>query len=265
MTRRCRSGLASREQPAARGAARATLLFVHGLGESGLCFEGLLRDRRFDAFDRIALDLPGYGASPWDDEPRSLRSCAEVLAGALESLAPPIILIGHSMGAVIGQLLLERPGPHTARVSGFVDVEGNVSLADCTFSGPAAAQERGAFLTVGFDRLLERLYREGAEDPALRSYFVSCSLCDRRVYHLHSSELVEASRREDLAGRLGALAMPRLYLHGHPRGTGAHSLELLRRAGVETVAIDDAGHWPFLDQPARFAGELERFLLRCRT
>lgn len=264
MKRRCRGGLASREQ-AAVGAARATLLFVHGLGESGLCFEGLFRDRRFEALDRIALDLPGYGASPWDDQPRSLQSCAEVVAGSLPSFAPPIVLIGHSMGGVIGQLLLELPGPHRGLVSGFVDVEGNLSPADCTFSGPAAAQERDAFLAAGYDRLLERLYREGADDRALRSYYVSCSLCDPRAYHQHSCELVEASRREDLGNRLGALPMPRVYLHGHPRGTGARSLELLRRAGVESVAIDDAGHWPFLDQPARFALELERFLARCRT
>jgi pimeloyl-ACP methyl ester carboxylesterase len=236
------------------------LLLVHGLGESGLCFEGLLREPRLGDFDRIAVDLPGYGASPWDDEPRSLASCAALLAEWLLPLAPPGVVLGHSMGGVVGQLLLERPGPHRERVLAFVNVEGNLSPADCTFSGPAAAQARDAFVTEGYPLLLDRLYRDGAHDPALRSYFVSCSLCDPRAYHRHSAELVELSGREDLARRLAVLAVPSVYVHGHPRGTGARSLSLLRDAGATAAGIDDAGHWPFLDQHDTFVATLVRFL-----
>jgi pimeloyl-ACP methyl ester carboxylesterase len=261
MMRRCRDGLAYREHPAA-GAARGTLLFVHGLGESGLCFERLLMEPRLGAFDRLAVDLPGYGATAWDAEPRSLAACAELVARWLLPLAPPVVLVGHSMGGVVGQLLLELPGDHRTRIGAFVNVEGNLSPGDCTFSGPAAAQESEVFVETGFGLLLDRLARGGERDPALRSYHASCRTCDPRAYHRSSLELVEASYHEDLALRLAALALPRTYLHGRPRGTGEHSLALLRAAGVEAVAIDDAGHWPFLDQPDAFVEALRAFLDR---
>jgi pimeloyl-ACP methyl ester carboxylesterase len=164
------------------------------------------------------------------------------------------------MGGVVGQLLLELAGPHRERLRAFANVEGNLSPADCTFSAPAAAQDRAAFLGGGYRRLLDRLYQDGARDLALRSYFVSCRLCDPRVYHHHAAELVAASRREDLARRLAALPLPKLYLHGRPRGTGARSLELLRAEGVEVAAIDEAGHWPFLDQHDAFIAALEPFV-----
>jgi pimeloyl-ACP methyl ester carboxylesterase len=259
MRRRFRDGLAYLES-LPKGAPLGSLLFVHGLGESGLCFEGLLEEKRLDGFCRVAVDLPGYGASPWDHDPRSLSACAELLARWLLPLESPIIVLGHSMGGVVGQLLLELPGPHHARVRAFADIEGNLSPPDCAFSGPVAAQERGAFLANGHQRLLERLYQDGARDLALRSYFVSCRLCDPRAYHRHSVELVEVSLREDAAQRLAALAVPKLYVYGSPRGTGGHSLALLRDAGVASIAIDGAGHWPFLDRHDAFVDALVAFL-----
>ncbi|HUP21344.1 MAG TPA: alpha/beta hydrolase [Thermoanaerobaculia bacterium] len=259
MRRRFRDGLAYRES-LSKGAPLGTLLFVHGLGESGLCFEGLLEEEKLEAFCRVAVDLPGYGASPWDHDPRSLTACAELLAGWLLPLESPVVVLGHSMGGVVAQLLLELPGPHHAQLRAFADVEGNLSPPDCTFSGPVAAQERGAFLANGYERLLERLYQDGARDLALRSYFVSCRLCDPRAYHRHSGELVEVSQREDLAQRLAALTLPKLYLHGSPRGTGARSLALLRDAGVPSIAIDGAGHWPFLDRHDAVVDALVAFL-----
>jgi pimeloyl-ACP methyl ester carboxylesterase len=42
---------------------RVTVLYVHGLGESGLCFEGLLGDPRLRRWRHLAPDLPGYGKS----------------------------------------------------------------------------------------------------------------------------------------------------------------------------------------------------------
>jgi pimeloyl-ACP methyl ester carboxylesterase len=54
----------------------------------------------------------------------------------------------------------------------------------------------------------------------------------------------------------------RLLRHGSPRGTGARSLELLREAGVPAIAIDDAGHLPFLDRPDRFVEALQAFVER---
>ena len=241
-----------------RGGSGPPLLYVHGLGESGLCFERLIADPRLDGLTHLCPDLPGYGKSPWCAEPLTLAAQAERIAAWLEAVGvEPVVVLGHSMGGVIGLMLCER---RPDLVRGLLDVEGNVSLDDCGYSSLAAADERRAFLEGGFAALLERFFDAGARDPVVRDYFVSVRICDPRAYHLNSVELVELSGGEELARRRAALALPLLYLLGDPRGTGARSRAMLDEAGVPWRPIPDAGHWPFRDQQALFVGELLRFL-----
>lgn len=245
------------EAKAGRVAPSATLFYVHGLGESGLGFEGLLRS--LAEYRQLALDLPGYGKSPWSSEPLTLAQHAELLASWLARRdEPQVVVVGHSMGGVIGQLLCEG---WPERVRAFVNVEGNLSFDDCTYSSRAERSSLADFLASGYERLCDDVYRGGLSDPALRTYYASVRMCDPRAFHLGSRELVALSRQETLAGRFAGLGLPRVYLHGRPRGTGDRSLGLLRRAGAPPArAIEGAGHWPFLDQPVAFARELRAFL-----
>ena len=234
------------------------LLYIHGLGESALGFEGILRDPRLASYRHLAPDLPGYGKSPWPRVPRRLEEHAEWLGQWLrEFLEEPVVVVGHSMGGVVGLMLSER---HPDQVRAFFNIEGNVSLEDCGFSGPIASFDREEFLKEGLMRTFEGVYRDGLEDLALRKYFVSMSLCDPRQLHLHSEELVKLSRGEKLASRLGDLEIPVTYVRGEPRGTQSYSCSLLEAAGVALKAVPEAGHWPFLDQPEAFTDELLDFL-----
>lgn len=262
-------GMYLRERPAAeggpRGEAAARLVLIHGLGESGLCFEGLLAagDPRLAGWHLLAPDMPGYGKSPWPDEPLSLAEHADHLARWMaETLdgpagSGPAVVLGHSMGGVIATLLAER---HPRNVRALLNVEGNVSLADCGFSSRAVPQARGEFVGGGMERLLDELYRDGQDDPAIRTYYPSVRICDPRAFHRNSVELVEMSRAGGLAERIARLGVPRLYVRGLPRGSGERSRELLDRAGVAWMAVDGSGHWPFLDQPAAFLDIMVEFL-----
>lgn len=242
----------------AREPRRGTLLYVHGLGESGLSFEALAASAKLAGWNHEIPDLPGYGKSPWTPEPLGLSDHVQRLADWLDRRqGEPVVVLGHSMGGVIGLLLCELRPQH---VRAFVNVEGNVSLADCTFSSQAAAYSTQEFVARGFHNLLEHVYRDGLDDPALRTYYPSLRLCDPRQYHRNSRELVEISRTETLAPRQARLELPHIYLLGDPRGTGATSRRLLDAAGVSWRAIAEAGHWPFLDQPAAFVHQLQSFL-----
>jgi len=237
-----------------------TLLWIHGLGESGLCFEEIMAHPRLAAWHHLAPDLPGYGRSPWRPEPLDLAAQAECLAALIrEGDSGPAVVIGHSMGGVSGLLLAER---HPELVRAFINVEGNVTLDDCSISRPVAEQTVEELLDGGFERLLDIFYRQGRDDPALRGYYASVRHCDPRLYHLNSCELVELSGSGELARRLGAVACPRLYILGDPRGTGEFSRTRLDEAGVEWQAVPGAGHWPFLDQPDLFLDTLTAFLDR---
>ena len=235
-----------------------TILYIHGLGESGLCFESLILQEQLRQWSHLVLDLEGYGKSLWPVAPKSLEQHADSLASWLQFKSiSPVILLGHSMGGVIGLILSEK---YPELVKGFINVEGNISIEDCTFSSQAASYSLEDFQTYGFDTIRNGVYSSGLEDPALRSYYPSLCFCQPQTYHLNSSELVEFSRDAQLAKRLGSLKIPLIYLLGNPRGTGELSRSMLTASGVEWRAIEDAGHWPFIDRPKIFINEMLRFL-----
>lgn len=241
--------------------ARPPLLFVHGLGESGLCFERIVEHPKLACFDCVVVDLPGYGRSAWTDRVASLEQLADHLAvwvGASFRRCPPV-LVGHSMGGVVALLAAER---HPDAFRAVVDVDGNKSTEDCAFSGRAAKLSLAEFVGGGFDAMIDDIFEQGLSEAAHRGYYASLRLCDPRAYHAHSLELVGLSEGGKLAKRLAALGRPKIYVAGKPGGACERSLELLREADVPTSVIAPSGHWPFLDQPEAFADVLAAFLER---
>lgn len=242
-----RHGLATREH----GGGRETILHIHGLGESGLSLEGLALHPILAGFRHLIPDLPGYGRTPPDPRPVGLEAVADRLAAWLDRMeVSRAVVVGHSMGGVIGTFLAER---HPSRVRVLINVEGNLSPDDCTGSARAAAMPVEEWVDVEHRRFLDALHAAGRDDRAHRGYFASCSFADPATFHRHAQELVEVSAKETLAGQMARLWCPTAYVAGVPGGAGTRSHRLLAQAGVPTLDIPDAGHWPFLDHPERVA------------
>ncbi len=234
------------------------VLWLHGLGESGLSFERIVCHASLHRWRHLVPDLPGYGRSAWPREPITLPDQASHLAGWLASRdEPPAILVGHSMGGVLALLMADR---HPSCVRAVLNVDGNITLDDCRYSGKAARWSLDDFVAAGFDHLRDDIYRDGLDDPAHRGYYASLRLADPRVFHRHAQDLVALSAAGDLARRLANLSMPARYLAGEPRGVSPRSVQALQAAGVPCSAVTPAGHWPFIDQPDAFAHVLVRFL-----
>lgn len=263
---------AMHERSLAAENAAGTILYVHGLGESALCFERLMADERLAHWRHLAVDLVGYGKSTWADEPLSVDQHAEQLDRLTDDRAlGDVVVLGHSMGGVIGARLCERLGDvDRSPASGgtlraFINVEGNVSLPDCGYSSRAVKFSLDEWLAGGFDQVLDAIYHHQGESAEVRrAYGASIQMCDPRAYHRNSEELVETSSAETMAQRLAALGTTVAYVHGSPRGTCDRSLELLEQAGIERIRIDGAGHWPFLDQHDAFVEAMAGFLDRPR-
>jgi pimeloyl-ACP methyl ester carboxylesterase len=86
-------------------------LFIHGMGASAVQWASLMS--RLPSLHKIAIDLPGHGASDGADcRGVNLRSWSkDLLTGCLDELAiDSTHIIGHSMGAMFGMwLALDAP------------------------------------------------------------------------------------------------------------------------------------------------------------
>ncbi|MFH1453045.1 MAG: alpha/beta hydrolase [Armatimonadota bacterium] len=238
--------------------AEGTIFYIHGLGESGLCFEELMTDTRINKWNHISLDIPGYGKSPREENPLSFKQMVSLFSKWIKkNIKEPVVLLGHSMGGVIGTILCEK---HPGLIKAFINVEGNLSLQDCTFSWKAAEYTLPEFKEGGFENMCNIIYKAGIKETSLRGYYASLRMCDINAYYKNSLELVELSKKEQLAERLFKLKIPVSYILGHPGGVGEYSRSLLSRAGIKYHVIEGAGHWPLTDQPDKFIENISSFL-----
>lgn len=228
------------------------ILWVHGLGESSLCFESVISRSTLKPYRHWLLDLPGYGRSR-RVEPLSLAETTALLEPVLK-MTGRCVVVGHSMGGVLAVMMAERFGPD--RIEAIVNVEGNLSLGDCQYSGRVAGCTERDFLQWGRRELLDGLYHQGVVDEAHRGYYASMRLADPRAVYLHSKELVSLSESETMVGRMERLEVPSYYLAGVPHGVCERSLELLSESRLSYDIVTPSGHWPFLDRPGEFAEKL---------
>lgn len=235
------------------------VIWIHGLGERSRCFDAVVRHRLLEGFTHVLPDLPGYGES----QPPVLAVGGDSLVDLSAHLADwltgwparePPILAGHSMGGVLAILVAER-----IPVRGVLDIDGNLSRGDCTFSAEAAAHESSAFEAHGFASMRTRVAADGAKDPALSGYAEGMAQATAAVFHRNAVDLVALSTPATLVARLAALRVPQMFVAGVPGGICEHSRTLLDQHGVPWVGIEPSGHWPFIDQRDAFAATARAF------
>ncbi|MBA2253930.1 MAG: alpha/beta hydrolase [Chloroflexi bacterium] len=97
------------------GNGEPRVLALHGWGRTHRDFADLLQ-----GMDAVALDLPGFGASPAPEraaEPPGAAAYAAILADALPELGGPFVVLGHSFGGRVAvHLAASRPEAVTALV-----------------------------------------------------------------------------------------------------------------------------------------------------
>lgn len=90
-------------------AGRPAILFVHGLGHGGWCWDNWLRAASADGYDGSALSLRGHESSEGTIRGTRLRHYVDDVVRTVEELAADqIVLIGHSLGGLIVQKAITR-------------------------------------------------------------------------------------------------------------------------------------------------------------
>jgi pimeloyl-ACP methyl ester carboxylesterase len=183
--------------------ARGTLLFLHGLGDSGRAFDEAFAADGLDAFNLIVPDMPGHGESAgFPDGHVTFDGYVAHLWSLLDTLnTRSLLVVAHSMGGPIGARLCASDTRGIVR--GLINIEGNLTTKDLFLSGKAvAADERGEFDHWFRVRFVEEIVGEklAPKDPASRRYYESLKLCRAEAF-------LENSDRGDLSLSVTAEAL----------------------------------------------------------
>jgi pimeloyl-ACP methyl ester carboxylesterase len=219
-----------------------TLIYIHGLGDDNTVWQSLRQQPSVADQEDDTYVIPGFGNRAWNGE--RLEDAAIDLRTYISNIAKTVVLVGHSLGGAIGTVLAESP-PQNLR--GFINIEGNLTPADCNISG-AAARSRN------FDRWFELF-----EQKVKPRYAQALERCDRRAFQAMAEDLVRVS--DDLGERYLALDLPKLVIYGTD-GYAIETQEWVRSHVADALCVDGAGHWVQEDAPQETASAIQGFLER---
>ncbi|MGC0417299.1 alpha/beta fold hydrolase [Embleya sp. AB8] len=249
--------------------AQPAVVFVHGWGADAHDWDAAVA--RFSPERRVlAADLRGHGGSapsPNGYRPQLLAADLAFLVRA-RVVAGPVVLVGHSLGAVVASVLAVewsvpvaglvvvdpaygRPAGHRARVEPWV---ARLRDGDAEFGAELVA---GSVDARRHARLREYLFRRARDTPRETIW--------RALADLHLSE--GAISAEPAGGRyLEGRAGPVLALNRDRRRARweAGVLASSRAPGAgpasRSLVWEDTGHFPHLEEPQRFHALLAQWL-----
>lgn len=260
------------------------LVTVRGTGPDVILIPGLASDARVwartvegleDGHRVHVVQVKGFaGAAPGaNGEGAVVAPLAEALAAyiASEGLERPAV-IGHSMGGVTALMLADRHPDRVGRVM-VVDALPFFSVlldpgATAESVAPRAAGLRD--MMIGMDAAAfaagqERTAATLVKDAAARKEVLDWSLAsDRGTMARAMYDVMTTDLRPRLAGIRTPVTV--LYARDDAMGPGAAFVEPLYQANYAAlpdrrlVRVDGAFHFIMLDQPERFAAEVEAFL-----
>jgi len=245
------------------------LFLLHGFTASNASFLTNLPALR-ERFTVVTIDLLGHGESdaPASPEPYAPGPAVERIVDLMDELDfEQVLLCGHSLG---GALALRVALDYPDRVAGLVVINSNSAAGT-----PQWREQSQANLT----QMAARLRAEGTG-----------FLRDSRLYPARSQRLPAEARDaltrdfdrltpDGLAGtaeslvvavnayeRLGDLAVPTLVVVGDRDPDFVHNAPALvagiRKADVQAVTLENAGHAANLEQPEAFNAALTAFAER---
>ena len=97
-----------------------TVVAVHGITANAWAWDPLAHHLA-GAADLVAVDLRGRGRSYDAPKPYGIEQHAADIASIVEQIGGPLVMIGHSMGAFVVEMVAER---HPELVSDVILVDG---------------------------------------------------------------------------------------------------------------------------------------------
>lgn len=235
------------------------LLGLHGLQTNARLFDDLFCLPEFSSYSTLAMDCVGFGASD-KPEPFSydLQAQAIICQQIIHTLGiKKLHMVGHSMGGMIGTLLLPLLGND---VLSFINLEGNLTLADCGVSRQTLETDFEAFRHQHYVAFKQQL--QHSTEPSADCRRLGLAMIPDYAFYRSAQSIVAWASSERILQLFCAAPQPKLFLYGDRNPSkiaslsGAHSLTLR--------AIRNAGHFLLCDNPTATHEAIRDFINEAR-
>ncbi len=236
------------------GDGEPAVLALHGWRRTHRDFDAVLRPVDGAELSAIAVDLPGFGATPPPTDAWGSVDYAACVGALLDELTGPVVVLGHSFGGRVAvHLAVERPDAVRALVLTGVPLVRLAPPRRPPLAYRAVRSLRRAGV-VGEDRMERARRRYGSADYAAATGVM-------RQVHAR----VVAESYED---QLGAIGCPVTLVWGEddatvPLGVAEAALAQLRGGNAraaDLVVVPGAGHLLPLTAPGALRQVVERQL-----
>ncbi|MBZ5490372.1 MAG: alpha/beta hydrolase [Acidobacteriia bacterium] len=235
-----------------------TILYIHGLGCSKDDFLEMAAAPELQSFRLISADHPGCGDSPYDhDHPLNIDGIVSLIENFVDKLGlGPFLLVGGSLGGLVALLYAER---NSNRITGFVNVEGNLAPEDCMFSRNVIPHPYQHFEKVIFPQIKKAV--SARRGRGFEQHLKVLAKANPRAYYDYAFQTVEYSDHGNLLQRFLGLPIPTYFLYGSENRHLSY-LQRLRESDCTVIEIPNANHFLFYDAPNQYAAALATFARR---
>jgi pimeloyl-ACP methyl ester carboxylesterase len=253
---------------------RKTLLLVHGLGESGLCFREVFENEKFNRFNLLVPDMLGYGRSSqaltadysFSAQVERLWELIRDVQVKMKVPVEELIVIGHSLGGDLTTLFCKEYMDKIV-IKKYINIEGDITPYELFFSGQAveAFEKLGeeGFETWLREEFMNSVYYKYADQlgESCQRYYASLSFCRPDAFRKNARELCERNRESN--GKKGRSEIGETYLEISKKLDtifcyGTESLNsdticfLKEHKKLKTLAFEGSGHWVMIDRKDEF-------------
>ncbi len=233
------------------------LVFIHGFLDDGSFWQSTIESVEARNLSVVTLDLPGMGKAAGDPGPFSLDRLGHAVASIVDAVGRSTVLVGHSMGAQIAELVA-RMRPR--------QIAGLVLLTPVPLEGIALPDARAtAFRGLGSNPKGQRELRIQSSSHLTAADLDHAVEVGASVPPATVAALFDAWSGGHDAGRVSSVVdAPVLIINGVDDPLVTRELVTTtifpRFARARIATVSNAGHWPHLEQPTATATAINGFL-----
>lgn len=238
------------------GDSNQAIMFIHGFLDAGKVWKRVIEKLDAPNFSFITLDLPGMGgASGWSGG-LDLRTMADAVVSVLDETGKRVILVGHSMGAQIAELVAaSRPEK----------VLGMAFLAPIPLEGlPVDPQTTEVMHIVGGNEEIQRMLRKQFSPELPEERIEELVVTGMVVKPEAAAKIFDVWSAGEPVGRepCGVDVPVAIFAGEHdpfapPAMVDSAMKPRFKSCAVHTLA--GASHWPHASDPAFIAEQLGSF------